>query len=60
MRVFTLSTEEFRQALERAARDDDRWPFLEMSRWLLDHAKSKDGVVILTVIEGKAPRPPTA
>jgi hypothetical protein len=58
MRQFRLTTEEFRHALERAARDDVRWPQLRSHKWLIDHAQVKDGEVILVTGCEHAPRPP--
>jgi len=49
LRKFRLTTAEFRKELDNAARDDARWPYLCRHRWLLDHATSKDGEIILAV-----------
>lgn len=58
MRRFRLTTQEFIAALKRAESDDARWPFLCSAQWLLNHSKSRDGEVVLTISEENAPRPP--
>lgn len=57
MPIFRLSTREFIAALNRAAIDDQRWPNLRIREWLLAHATSRDGEVILDTRGEHAPRP---
>lgn len=57
-RTFRLTTVEFIGALNRAWRDDQRWPWLCSHKWLIDHAHVKDGEVILDTKGDYAPRPP--
>ena len=58
-RTFRLTTSEFIAALNRAACDDRRWPWLCSHKWLVDHVRVKDDEVILDTKGDNAPRPAT-
>jgi hypothetical protein len=57
-RIFRLTTLEFIGALNRAYTDDLRWPNLCSRQWLIEHARTSDGEVIITTNGQNAPRPP--
>jgi len=56
-RRYRLTTKEFIGALQRAANDDRRWPWLGTLKWLVAHSSSKDGEVIIDTKGDVAPRP---
>jgi hypothetical protein len=55
MGKITFTTARFIAALRRAEADDRTWPWMRSADWLLDHARSKDGEVIVDTAGENAP-----
>lgn len=53
-RVFSFTELEFIELLQRAIRDDEKWPNLHRVSWIIEHAHSQDGRVTLTIDDDRA------